>query len=329
MICVLNMLGGPSIRSSYVLRENQHVEIGRSSKVDISLPSDCHLSRRHVSVDCGADGFSICDLGSINGTYLNDRRIQRAALKHGDVIRIGMTQFRVAMIDSETDPLSEEGLDLSGSYTEGTRFDSVGEPKERSVCFPNEVAGPGTMQSVSQGDGWGRDSVVNLSGSPPFSDLFSCSDEPNLYAYDGPDDSPWGAFVGLLTMLSPKTRILCIVNTSQVPSGPLAVLEKSLLNRVSLSKTLLAGYASLAELDVSVLTACASCDGLICMGSAKWIDPDELKEFANAFSYPSLFGEKIQDPGSRLRKFLLRRRAWVLFEWSRTRPIGLFSSVDL
>lgn len=153
MICVLKVLRGPTNRSSrYVLRENQHVEIGRSTSADISLPSDAHLSRRHVLVDSFGQGFSICDLGSANGTYLNEERIiRRVELKNGDVIRIGMTQFRVTMLQDDANPHAEDGVLFSSSLTQDL------EPKwgshdqrERALSFPNVVPDEQTTRCVTQ-----------------------------------------------------------------------------------------------------------------------------------------------------------------------------------
>jgi hypothetical protein len=359
MICVLKVLRGPATRSRYVLRENQHVEIGRSTKADISLPSDSHLSRRHVLVDSFGDGFSICDLGSVNGTFLNDERVKRAALKNGDVIRIGMTQFRVTMMDDDANPHAEDGILFSSSVSHG--LDSKGTPlerSERSLSFPNtllaeditrcvprseiesaKVSVPGkSSQSVAVDDSVASrgefapedpriDSQAPAVASQSVSRFFSPSEHPNLYKFQQQLESPWGEFVGLLMCRSDKDRLLSIFNTTQVRSDEAALLEQKLRDNrlVSISKTILAGHLSVSQDDLSLLSACTRCDGLICVGSEQQIDPDEIKVYANSFSYPSLFGEHMKDLQSPLRKFLLIRRAWVLFEWSRNGPIGLFA----
>ena len=58
--------------------------------------SDPEVSRRHAFVGESADGFTIEDLGSTNGTFVNGERIDGArALRSGDEIRFGNTVWHV------------------------------------------------------------------------------------------------------------------------------------------------------------------------------------------------------------------------------------------
>jgi pSer/pThr/pTyr-binding forkhead associated (FHA) protein len=69
--------------------------IGRlaGSEVEISDPG---ASRRHAEVRRQGDGFVIVDLGSTNGTLVNDDPVSERALEDGDRITIGQTtlEFR-------------------------------------------------------------------------------------------------------------------------------------------------------------------------------------------------------------------------------------------
>ena len=52
------------------------------------------VSRRHVRLVVGANSATVEDLGSKNGTYINDRRVTAATpLADGDRIRIGSLSF--------------------------------------------------------------------------------------------------------------------------------------------------------------------------------------------------------------------------------------------
>ena len=62
--------------------------IGRSPDCDIFL-DDVTVSRRHAIVGRGDAGFTIEDLGSLNGTFLNRSRIERGELENGDEVQIG------------------------------------------------------------------------------------------------------------------------------------------------------------------------------------------------------------------------------------------------
>ena len=68
--------------------------IGRAPAVDIVL-ADPHVSRRHATVQLTADGVWLTDLGSTNGTWLNDQRLTGSVqLTDGDVVRLGRTDLR-------------------------------------------------------------------------------------------------------------------------------------------------------------------------------------------------------------------------------------------
>lgn len=63
--------------------------IGRGKEADIQLQSPV-ISREHASIQPGTSEWTLTDLGSKNGTFLNGKRIHRAErLKAGDVIQIG------------------------------------------------------------------------------------------------------------------------------------------------------------------------------------------------------------------------------------------------
>jgi hypothetical protein len=70
------------------LGQRETVAIGRSRSCDLRLPGG-DASRRHAEISGGADGFTLMDLGSTNGTYVNDERVQKHTLQPGDRIEIG------------------------------------------------------------------------------------------------------------------------------------------------------------------------------------------------------------------------------------------------
>lgn len=68
------------------------VVIGRAAECDISVPAD-EISRRHALVKPTPDGVSVEDLGSSNGTYINNRRVQHGFLNPGDELRLDAVRF--------------------------------------------------------------------------------------------------------------------------------------------------------------------------------------------------------------------------------------------
>jgi ABC-type multidrug transport system ATPase subunit len=68
--------------------------LGRALDNDIVVP-DLLVSKRHAELRSSAGQYEIVDLGSHNGTFINDARVNRAAVRDGDVIAIGHHWFRV------------------------------------------------------------------------------------------------------------------------------------------------------------------------------------------------------------------------------------------
>jgi pSer/pThr/pTyr-binding forkhead associated (FHA) protein len=70
--------------------------VGRDATSGIRLEHDEFASARHARIEPRPDGAWVDDLGSTNGTFVNDKRLKRAQLaKAGDVIRIGATELQV------------------------------------------------------------------------------------------------------------------------------------------------------------------------------------------------------------------------------------------
>jgi pSer/pThr/pTyr-binding forkhead associated (FHA) protein len=66
--------------------------LGRSVENDVSL-DDITVSRRHAVVERNGERFTVHDNGSLNGTYVNGRRITMADLAHGDELQVGKFHF--------------------------------------------------------------------------------------------------------------------------------------------------------------------------------------------------------------------------------------------
>ncbi|MEP4593213.1 MAG: FHA domain-containing protein, partial [Ilumatobacter sp.] len=70
--------------------------LGRHPESEISL-DDITVSRRHVDIERTSDGYIASDAGSLNGTYVNQERIDRMLLRHGDELQVG--KFRLVFFE--------------------------------------------------------------------------------------------------------------------------------------------------------------------------------------------------------------------------------------
>ena len=75
------------------------VRIGRGTENDIviddELISKSHavIERVRINDDSELCRYTVRDLGSTNGTYVNDEKVEQASLWNGDLLRIGMSFF--------------------------------------------------------------------------------------------------------------------------------------------------------------------------------------------------------------------------------------------
>jgi pSer/pThr/pTyr-binding forkhead associated (FHA) protein len=68
--------------------EGDRTSLGRAPECDVFL-DDVTVSRHHAVITHATDGFTIDDEGSLNGTYVNRRRVETAKLEDGDEVQIG------------------------------------------------------------------------------------------------------------------------------------------------------------------------------------------------------------------------------------------------
>jgi len=82
---------GPNAGSRFLL-DSDLTTVGRHPDSDIFL-DDVTVSRRHAEFYRQGTRFTVCDVGSLNGTYVNRERIEEAELISGDEVQVG--KFRL------------------------------------------------------------------------------------------------------------------------------------------------------------------------------------------------------------------------------------------
>jgi two-component system, cell cycle response regulator len=88
----LVVIYGDELGKKYNLNTNS-VLIGRSSKCDIQIDQES-ISRNHSKIVNTGKSILVRDLGSTNGTYVNDEPVEEHTLHDGDLIKIGRTIFK-------------------------------------------------------------------------------------------------------------------------------------------------------------------------------------------------------------------------------------------
>ena len=164
--------------TSRVRIQSQAIRIGRAPDDDI-IVADLGVSKHHAELRRSPDGrYSITDLGSHNGTYVNGTRVSQQELNEGDIIAIGRAAFRLVggeLIEYAGDGADEEllaamivtrlerSLELEGAF----EVPGVGH-----VELAGEIGwepGSGTLYLRRPGDGkvWRVDAPVTVRPATP------------------------------------------------------------------------------------------------------------------------------------------------------------------
>jgi len=105
----------------FVLTEGSTATIGRQAGNDICIPEQ-HVSRQHAVINYRDGIFMITDLGSANGTFVNDRQLTEAfPLASGDVIRlyVPVLNFSATVTDEDQRNAEERGTLITATISTG------------------------------------------------------------------------------------------------------------------------------------------------------------------------------------------------------------------
>jgi pSer/pThr/pTyr-binding forkhead associated (FHA) protein len=120
---------------SLISASGQRIELERSKSYVLGRGQGCEIvvtdmacSRRHARITVGGEGrgFFVEDLGSRNGTYVDDTRIwDRTVIKSGCMIRIGATIYKLSNEEKETpEELFDTGTVAIEKLSFGTEIDN-------------------------------------------------------------------------------------------------------------------------------------------------------------------------------------------------------------
>ena len=99
MAAQLVILDGPHAGVTFHLEKGRRQAVGRSSEADFRL-FDSQVSRKHYELHCHDGVWTLSDLDSSNGTFVNGERVSSVRIGHGDTIRAGTTSLQFRLSDS-------------------------------------------------------------------------------------------------------------------------------------------------------------------------------------------------------------------------------------
>lgn len=110
----LRQISGPSEGRTFRVLLLQEVAMGRDESCQIRLEGKS-ISRHHAKISYLKHFPEIMDLGSVNGTFVNGKRVEKAPIHDGDNLQIGPYSFEIALgqgspTDSLATPMSPEKL---------------------------------------------------------------------------------------------------------------------------------------------------------------------------------------------------------------------------
>lgn len=92
----LSSNGTIDVPMTFRLLPNSIKTMGRAQRADFIVEAAL-VSRLHCQFALSPEGtLTVQDLGSTNGTFVNDRKIDEARLAEGDKVRVGRVEFTVA-----------------------------------------------------------------------------------------------------------------------------------------------------------------------------------------------------------------------------------------
>ena len=97
------------------------VSIGREAGNTIQL-DDNEVSRRHAEIRRVGESFTVADLKSSNGTFVNNRRIERADLRSGDQIHVGRSVLAFALEPADLPLSTDVDIVASAPRDDGSRI---------------------------------------------------------------------------------------------------------------------------------------------------------------------------------------------------------------
>ncbi len=331
MICILDIVEGPARGKRVWVKANQCLEVGRVSTADFSIPLDVHMSRRHLLFDSTQSGFRVRDVGSANGTFLNNHKVQVQELRAGDCIRAGMTTFLVSFKEEDENPHEEDGISFGQSISkrmpevaadETVKLD-VKKPGLRTMDFSQSQDADAIAELKShasllpeKSDSDLAATQLNIEDPDWWKAYFKPTPTANLFEQSDNFVALGGCFMRLLQDFSDSLKLCFVVNQSQLRQTSTKIIEElRVTGKIeALSKTLF--FAQQAEFKEfwRAVDASLEQDAIVCFGNRSQLNGKDLVPIINSLSFPSMFYQDLAHSSGVARKQISDRLRFAMFE---------------
>ena len=116
--------------------------IGRSRDADVTIAHPL-VSRRHCEIVKGEDGrLQVRDLGSLNGTFVGQTRIEESVLAPGDLLTVGAITFRAVYGDYDENEADREDIDFAPADDQPAAMDDTQVSRDTEPAPDREPAKP-------------------------------------------------------------------------------------------------------------------------------------------------------------------------------------------
>ena len=336
------------------MRQDQQLEIGRLSTADFSIPDDHHLSRHHLIVEATVNSFRVRDVGSANGTFVNNSKVSALELCSGDIIRAGSSAFEVSFVSDIESPHTRDGLEFDSGQTK--QIVAVASSGSVSAVAPQAVTQKNLPMEANplEGDAEGTERLYSNSFSKSISEStnrsksvsvpssidrhsrglqspswwlehFSPTKIPRVFRETDHFGDHEIELAGLLQALDTKFRISIVLNVLQLGRFALEVIDQwRQLSRVLELTPKLCMLSSDGSAEFWTLVRNSQrCEALIVFGSHTPLEFQWLQHLRDLLLSPTILNELLNSSTEHLRSELLEQSEFVIFEQDSTGRLGL------
>jgi pSer/pThr/pTyr-binding forkhead associated (FHA) protein len=339
MLCHLKVIDGPARGAQLLLGSNQRMCIGRISTADFSIASDQHLSRNHLIIEGVEESFRVTDVGSSNGTFVNNALIHSVLLCSGDIIRAGKSLFQV-QLKREADVGSTESCleplpQATSEIPNRTMF------AEQLMDRPTELHSPRQVPPIDPNGAGQRNSSFNDEATlcSPLDDSQGLLLMSSHFSIDDPNEILWKQRTPpladlQLTILRSFSRLALnvhlVVNRRQVDTAAMTVIQFQMVpgELTDLTETLCLISTKRESIFQAVCKACVGRDAMILIAARQPLQSLWLEQSIDAFSYPSLLMSVVRESPTRA-KSLTKNVEFLLFETTAQGPLCLLACSEL